>query len=199
MEMNTVFYISSVEIVRCDTPLLLGVFCRSLRCSDGRCPNWTSNPFFQTGQAARDVYVILPWEIDDLGNSLWLLLTAAYGLVNSNSKFQAQSDDMLLDLGFGKFPLVPQLFFIMDNSRFIVILSKLVDDLLLSGISFLTYTFPKHINDLFRLELSQTDLVLFTTSASTKLSLMLFPSPLMATINFQPWNKFHFHYIHDAN
>ena len=41
--------------------------------------------FLQTGKAQRDVYVVLPRESHDRAH-YWLLLTAAYGLVNANAK-----------------------------------------------------------------------------------------------------------------
>lgn len=42
--------------------------------------------FFQTGSAGREVCVVTPMEGQERGKCLWLLLTAAYGLVNSNAK-----------------------------------------------------------------------------------------------------------------
>lgn len=48
--------------------------------------------FLQTGKAERHVYVIPPFESGDRGSKMWLLLRAAYGLINSNAEWQFQSD-----------------------------------------------------------------------------------------------------------
>lgn len=55
--------------------------------------------FLQTGLAQRDVYVRPPRESEMKGTHLWLLLTAAYGLVNANAKWQHQADRVMLDIG----------------------------------------------------------------------------------------------------
>ena len=55
------------------------------------------NAFLQTGLAQRDVYVIPPRESMNR-KSLWLLLAAAYGLVNASSKWQLQSDRALINM-----------------------------------------------------------------------------------------------------
>ena len=66
--------------------------------------------FLQTGQALRDVYVIPPRECPDK-DIYWLLLAAAYGLVNANAKWQNQSDELFILLGLTQCPLIPQLFY----------------------------------------------------------------------------------------
>lgn len=48
--------------------------------------------FLKTGNANQDVYVIPPRESADR-TVYWLLLTAAYGLVNANAKWQHKSDE----------------------------------------------------------------------------------------------------------
>lgn len=47
--------------------------------------------FLQTGRAQCDLYVVPPRESGHK-SELWLLLGAAYGLVNANAKWQVQSD-----------------------------------------------------------------------------------------------------------
>ena len=42
---------------------------------------------------------------------LWLLLTAAYGLVNANAKWHFQSDNLMLVIGLTQSTHVPQLFY----------------------------------------------------------------------------------------
>lgn len=56
--------------------------------------------FLQIGRTQHDVYVIPNREARYRGNVLWLMLTAAYGLVNANSKRQHPSDDLLTNISF---------------------------------------------------------------------------------------------------
>eukprot|EP00178_Gracilaria_changii_P016074 TRINITY_DN453_c0_g1_i1.p1 TRINITY_DN453_c0_g1~~TRINITY_DN453_c0_g1_i1.p1 ORF type:complete len:311 (-),score=40.62 TRINITY_DN453_c0_g1_i1:1250-2182(-) len=49
--------------------------------------------FLQTGCAERDIYVVRPKESKNK-SFYWLLLTAAYGLVNASAKWQDQSDSL---------------------------------------------------------------------------------------------------------
>lgn len=59
--------------------------------------------FMKTGQSQRDVYVYTAAE-SRFRNMLWLLVVAAYGLVNSISKWQKQSDDAFIALGLQHIP-----------------------------------------------------------------------------------------------
>ena len=88
--------------------------------------------FLQTGKALRDVYVIPPYESRDSA-VYWLLLTAAYGLVNANAKWQKLSDECLRMLGFKQLVYVPQLFYKKLNRHLISVAVKVVDDVLFSG------------------------------------------------------------------
>ena len=89
--------------------------------------------FLQTGEAQRNVYVRPPKESQMKSTHLWLLLTAAYGLVNANAKWQNQSDNVMLDIGLQQSPHVPQLFFKTENGRIVLIVAKIVDDLKVAG------------------------------------------------------------------
>lgn len=90
--------------------------------------------FLQTGQAERDVYVVPPTESSDRNKCLWLLLTASYGLVNANAKWQVVSDQTLHKIGFCSIPVLPQLFYLTDDSgTTIAALAKIVDDFLICG------------------------------------------------------------------
>ena len=60
---------------------------------------------------------------------LWLLLTAAYGLLNTNGKWQVQSDRGLLDYGLVQSKHVPQLFFKRESGKLVLIGATVVDDL----------------------------------------------------------------------
>lgn len=63
----------------------------------------------------------------------WLLLTAAYGLVNANAKWQQHSDDFLRSIGFEQLVYVPQLFFKRVDGELSLLAVKVVDDILLAG------------------------------------------------------------------
>jgi len=92
-----------------------------------------TSAFLQTGNAERDVYVVPPRECGDRSN-YWLLLTAAYGLVNANAKWQKQSDDVLRSFGFNQLVYVPQVFFAEDANNLTMLAVKVVDDILFAGI-----------------------------------------------------------------
>lgn len=93
--------------------------------------------FLQTGDALRNVYVVPPKESENKQH-LWLLLAAAYGLVNANAKWQEHSDHLLHELGFKQLVYVPQLFYFQDGSgNLSAVAVKIVDDVLMTG--------PKHV------------------------------------------------------
>ena len=89
--------------------------------------------FLQTGLAKRDVYLIPPRESFCSSRMFWLLLVAAYGLVNSNAKWQEHSDLCLTQLGFMQLKYTPQLFYIFDQENLCAVAVKIVDDVLFSG------------------------------------------------------------------
>lgn len=51
--------------------------------------------FPQTGQAAHDVYVRTLKELQMKATHIWLLLIAAYGVVNANAKWKSQYDEAI--------------------------------------------------------------------------------------------------------
>lgn len=64
----------------------------------------------------------------------WLLLTAAYGLVNASAKWQANIDGSFMDIGFKQLVYIPQLFYMKDkNDELRVLAVKVVDDVLLAA------------------------------------------------------------------
>lgn len=65
--------------------------------------------FLQTGKAERKVYVVPPKEATDRFKLLWLLLVVSYSLVNTNARFQEQSDSLLLEPGMKRVIEVLQL------------------------------------------------------------------------------------------
>lgn len=58
---------------------------------------------------------------------------------------------MFLDLGFIKVPLLPQSVYVVQNSRVVVILSKISDDLVLAGPVNFTDSLTDRINEIFTL------------------------------------------------
>lgn len=58
---------------------------------------------------------------------VWLLLVAAYGLFDSNAKWQEQSDQVLINFGLEQCHQFPQLFFKRDGNLILVV-AKFVDD-----------------------------------------------------------------------
>lgn len=107
--------------------------------------------FLQTGQAGRDVYVIPPAKSSDRVPKMWLLLCAAYGLINSNAKWQVQSDQELKDMHFEQIAVIPQLFMLRRNGRLVVLLAKIVDDILLTGVPEVVQEVIERFNNRFTL------------------------------------------------
>eukprot|EP00178_Gracilaria_changii_P027963 TRINITY_DN936_c0_g2_i2.p1 TRINITY_DN936_c0_g2~~TRINITY_DN936_c0_g2_i2.p1 ORF type:complete len:399 (+),score=36.11 TRINITY_DN936_c0_g2_i2:473-1669(+) len=63
----------------------------------------------------------------------WLLLTAAYGLVNASAKWQQLSDSLLRSLGFLQLVWVPQLFYRLQGGALTCLAVKVVDDVLFAA------------------------------------------------------------------
>lgn len=97
-----------------------------------RCKADAESAFLQTGSAQRDVYVIPPKEGTDR-TVHWLLLTAAYGLVNANGKWQHQSDATLKEHGLKKVAVIPHLFYMCSGNKLSILIAEIVDDVLLTG------------------------------------------------------------------
>lgn len=62
----------------------------------------------------------------------WLLLLAAHGLANANAKFQSQSQQLILNICLARLASVPQLFYLFNNKKLILVIAKIVDDLLMA-------------------------------------------------------------------
>eukprot|EP00171_Calliarthron_tuberculosum_P001315 IDg1315t1 len=88
--------------------------------------------FLQSGNAMRDVYVVPPRECNTRSH-YWLLLTATYGLVNANSKWQEISDELLRSIGYKQLVYVPQVFYIYESNELKAAAVKVVDDVLFAG------------------------------------------------------------------
>ena len=107
--------------------------------------------FFQTGKADRDVYVRSPRESQMKSSHVWLLLTAAYGLVNANAKWQNLSDDAMFDLSLTQSRFIPQLFYRKEGRKLVLIVAKIVDDLKAAGSGNYAKSFIERFNENFHL------------------------------------------------
>lgn len=106
--------------------------------------------FLQTGRAERDVFVVPPRECADR-KFYWLLLTATYGLVNANSKWQKQSDELLYSLNLQQVTAIPQLFYMTVDGSTVSIVAKIIDDMILAGVEEHANNFIKKFNSRFKL------------------------------------------------
>lgn len=89
--------------------------------------------FLKTGEASRDLYIPPPRESEDSPH-YWPLLAAVYGLANSNATFQTQTDCLLLAFGPSSVTVVTQLLNITSNSKFDLLVAKVADNLLITGV-----------------------------------------------------------------
>lgn len=64
---------------------------------------------------------------------LWLLITAAYELVDANAKWQVQSDQVIFDLGLQQCNQIPQLLYLNHNAELVLVVAKVVDDIKEAG------------------------------------------------------------------
>lgn len=86
--------------------------------------------FLRTGTAKRDLYVIPSRESTDKGKK-WLLLTASYGLVSANGKWQELGDILFNNIGLKQLVYVPRLFYKSNASGMMQLAAvKIVDDVL---------------------------------------------------------------------
>lgn len=77
----------------------------------------------------------------DKCRTLWILKAAAYGFVNANTKWQTQSDNLVISLGLHRVPDVPQLLFIKKDGKLVLPVVKIVDDLLLARTNIIVHDF----------------------------------------------------------
>lgn len=94
---------------------------------------YSASAFLQTGLAERVVYVHRPPESSVHGHIVRLLLTAAYGMANSNANCRVIFYRILIYIGFEPLPILPQLFLLFQGVHFVTIVSMIVDNFLLAG------------------------------------------------------------------
>lgn len=90
--------------------------------------------FFQTGPAQLDIYFVPPRE-STKRTHYWLLLTASFELSNSNTKGKPHSNTLPQDLGREHLPVKPHLFYGIENGDLLLLVSKIFDDILATGLS----------------------------------------------------------------
>lgn len=112
---------------------------------------YVKTAFLQSIPANRNVYVIPPRESQSRG-VLWVLLAAAYGLVNSNAKWQVKSDDALTSLSLVQSSTIPQLFlhFYSENHVDLVVI-KMADAILATGTDCALRSFAQDFGKKFNL------------------------------------------------
>lgn len=81
----------------------------------------------------------------------WLLLVAAYGLVNASAKWQDQSDKLP-----HKFVLIPlavilELYYMHKPCRLVPIVAKIVEDILIAGVDEVVDRLISDFNERFKL------------------------------------------------
>lgn len=91
------------------------------------------------------VYVRPSFVCGDLRHH-WPLLLAAYGLVNANAKFQAQSDEVIMSLNTLHLVSIPQLSYSVQYGSVVLIVIKIVGDLLLTCENTLPIDFIEFFN-----------------------------------------------------
>ena len=87
---------------------------------------------------------------------LWVLLAAVYGLVNSNAKWQVQSDDVIRSIGLTQCIYIPQLFYKHRKKRLVLVVAKVVDELMIKGEKDEDDIFQRHFGEKFQLGHSAT-------------------------------------------
>lgn len=82
---------------------------------------------------------------------VWLLLAASYALVHSNSKWQVKSDEAIYLILMIQCQHIPQLFYMHEHGKLVLIAAKVVDDIKIAGTDYHTNIFIKMFNQKFEL------------------------------------------------
>lgn len=103
--------------------------------------------FCKQAKAHRDVSVIPPHESGNK-NKLWILLAAAYGLVNANAELQVSLDSVFTTLGLYSMAQVPRLFvYEYEAGTVILVLIMNVDDILTTELGNIVRKFVEDIGN----------------------------------------------------
>lgn len=82
---------------------------------------------------------------------IWPLLTAAYGLVNVNAKWQVQSNKVFYDLGFNQCQKISQRFYFDSRDEIVLVVAKIVGDIKVARKSDRASKFISELNKKFEL------------------------------------------------
>lgn len=63
----------------------------------------------------------------------WLIITTVYSLVNANSKFQSESDELILYIALRHLAVILQIFYLAKYGLATLFVIKMFDDLLMTG------------------------------------------------------------------
>lgn len=107
--------------------------------------------FFKTGEEPRAVYVISQKDYKHR-RCLWFLLVAVYGLVNANAKCQVQSDPAIHISALNHCKVIRKLFFKHHQTKIVLIVEKIVDDLLPSEEDNEVQDFKVQFGSIFKLD-----------------------------------------------
>lgn len=88
----------------------------------------------QTFDAERQVFFKLPRKSKMRSKHFWPLLTAAYGPVNANAKWQVHSDSCLHELRLRQIQQIPQFFLKKYDGKLRQVPANVADDILVAGI-----------------------------------------------------------------
>lgn len=106
--------------------------------------------FLHNGSVQRYLNAIPPRELSEK-SKIWLLLTASYGLLNSNAKWQAQSCELLKTSRLLQFSHMPQIFQKEHNGEVSLLIVKVKDDLFIDGSENLKRSFISFFDSNFTL------------------------------------------------
>lgn len=104
--------------------------------------------FFQTGNAQRGVYVILPRDFTKESH-FWIILAAQYGLVNAIAKWQSHSDVHIKLLQLNQVAVIPKRFFKREKGQLVLLVANIVGDLLITDENCFVETFRTEFDSNF--------------------------------------------------
>lgn len=93
-----------------------------------------SGAYLQEGKVNRDIYMRPPPGWTKFIDEIWKIVKPAYGLFESGRLWQLCIEEWLNRYGFDTIPGLPQFFVLRNNACIVLLLVKVVDDLLLTGL-----------------------------------------------------------------
>lgn len=112
----------------------------------------TETAFIQTCPAQRQVLVVPPAEYANRRNDLWLMLAAAYAVINYSVKCHRKSDDAFKIIEMEQIEFIPQLGALHGKTRVVILFTcTLVYDIFLTGTDDQLRYYMTELNNIFRL------------------------------------------------